>query len=30
MPVLRVLDGWNLIIGFALIIVGVFLATRWH
>jgi len=30
MPVLRVLNGWNLLIGFALIIAGVVLATKWH
>jgi hypothetical protein len=30
MPVLRALGGWNLVGGFALIVVGVVLATRWH
>ena len=30
MPVLRSLGGWNLVGGFALIVVGVVLATRWH
>jgi hypothetical protein len=30
MPVLRVLHGWNLVCGFALIVVGVVLATKWH
>ena len=30
MPVLRTLGGWNLVIGFALIVWGVILATRWH
>jgi hypothetical protein len=30
MPVLRALGGWNLVIGFALIVWGVILATRWH
>jgi hypothetical protein len=30
MPVLRVLSGWNLVCGFALIVVGVVLATKWH
>jgi hypothetical protein len=30
MPVLRTLGGWNLVGGFALIIVGVVLATKWH
>jgi hypothetical protein len=30
MPVLRTLGGWNLVIGFALIVVGVVLATKWH
>jgi hypothetical protein len=29
MPGLRLLGGWNLVCGFALIIVGVVLATRW-
>lgn len=30
MPVLSTLGGWNLVGGFALIVVGVVLATRWH
>ncbi len=30
MPVLRSLGGWNLVIGFALIVSGVILATRWN
>ena len=30
MPVLRSLGGWNLVIGFALIVTGVILATRWQ
>jgi Cell division protein CrgA len=30
MPVLRTLGGWNLVGGFALIVSGVILATRWH
>jgi hypothetical protein len=30
MPVLRTLGGWNLVGGFALIVVGVVLATKWH
>ena len=30
MPVLSSLGGWNLVCGFALIVVGVILATRWH
>jgi hypothetical protein len=30
MPGLRSLGGWNLVCGFALIIVGVVLATKWH
>jgi hypothetical protein len=30
MPVLRALNGWNLVCGFGLIIVGVVLATKWH
>jgi Cell division protein CrgA len=30
MPGLRVLGGWNLVCGFALIVVGVVLATKWH
>jgi NAD/NADP transhydrogenase beta subunit len=30
MPVVRTLGGWNLIGGFALIIVGVVLATQWY
>jgi hypothetical protein len=30
MPVLSALGGWNLVIGFALIVVGVVLATKWH
>ncbi len=30
MPVLRALSGWNLVGGFALIIVGVGLATKWR
>jgi hypothetical protein len=30
MPVLRTLGGWNLVAGFALIVAGVILATRWH
>ncbi len=29
MPGLRSLGGWNLVCGFALIIAGVILATRW-
>jgi hypothetical protein len=29
MPLLRVLGGWNLVCGFALIVAGVVLATRW-
>jgi hypothetical protein len=28
--VLRSLGGWNLVCGFALIVVGVVLATKWH
>ena len=28
--VLRTLGGWNLVGGFALIVVGVVLATKWH
>jgi hypothetical protein len=27
---LSVLGGWNLVCGFALIVAGVVLATRWH
>lgn len=27
---LKVIDQWNLVVGFALIVVGVMLATRWH
>jgi hypothetical protein len=30
MPGLRSLGGWNLVCGFALIVAGVVLATRWH
>jgi hypothetical protein len=30
MPLLSVLGGWNLVCGFALIVAGVVLATRWH
>ena len=30
MPVLRSLGGWNLVGGFALIVAGVVLATRWR
>ena len=30
MPVLRTLGGWSLVGGFALIVVGVVLATKWH
>ena len=30
MPVLRTLGGWNLVIGFALIVSGVILATKWR
>ncbi len=30
MPVLSALGGWNLVCGFALIVVGVVLATRWR
>ena len=30
MPVLRSLGGWNLVIGFALIVSGVILATKWR
>ena len=30
MPLLSSLGGWNLVCGFALIVVGVVLATRWH
>jgi hypothetical protein len=30
MPVMRSLGGWNLVIGFALIVSGVILATRWQ
>ncbi len=30
MPGLRTLGGWNLVCGFALIVVGVVLATQWH
>jgi hypothetical protein len=30
MPVVRTLSGWNLVGGFALIIVGVVLATQWY
>jgi hypothetical protein len=30
MPVLRTLGGWNLVGGFALIVAGVVLATKWH
>lgn len=30
MPVLSVLGGWNLVCGFALIVFGVVLATKWH
>jgi hypothetical protein len=30
MPVLRVLSGWNLVLGFGLIVVGVVLATKWR
>jgi len=29
MPLLRSLGGWNLVCGFALIVAGVVLATRW-
>ena len=30
MPGLSALGGWNLVCGFALIVVGVVLATQWH
>lgn len=30
MPGLSALGGWNLVCGFALIVVGVVLATRWR
>ena len=30
MPVLRSLSAWNLVCGFALIVAGVVLATKWH
>ncbi len=30
MPVVRTLNGWNLVGGFTLIIVGVVLATQWY
>jgi hypothetical protein len=30
MPLLSALRGWNLVCGFALIVVGVVLATRWR
>ena len=30
MPLLRTLGGWNLVGGFALIVAGVVLATRWQ
>lgn len=30
MPGLSVLKGWNLVAGFALIVAGVVLATRWR
>ena len=30
MPGLRSLGGWNLVCGFALIVAGVVLATKWH
>lgn len=30
MPGIRSLGGWNLIGGFALIVSGVMLATKWH
>jgi uncharacterized membrane protein len=30
MPVLRSLGGWNLVCGFALIVLGVVLATKWQ
>ena len=30
MPGLHALGGWNLVCGFALIVVGVVLATRWR
>ena len=30
MPVLRSLGGWSLVYGFALIVAGVVLATRWR
>jgi uncharacterized membrane protein len=30
MPLLRSLGGWNLVCGFALIVAGVVLATRWQ
>ncbi len=30
MPFIRTLSGWNLVIGFGLIIAGVVLATRWR
>jgi hypothetical protein len=30
MPVLRTLGGWNLVGGFALIVAGVVLATKWR
>ena len=30
MPGMSTLGGWNLVCGFALIILGVVLATKWH
>jgi len=30
MPLLRSLGGWNLVCGFALIVAGVVLATKWN
>jgi hypothetical protein len=30
MPALRTLHAWNLVGGFALIVAGVVLATKWH
>jgi hypothetical protein len=30
MPALRTLGAWNLVCGFALIVAGVVLATKWH
>jgi hypothetical protein len=30
MPFIHALGGWNLVGGFALIVAGVVLATKWH